>query len=229
MVDPREFASRIEFKSWTSVFRMFATAEKKGVPHNLVITVTPTFELLQVMAAFHATLRWLLSCWNLSAELVTAYRKENFEEVNSDDKNVRKIDGNERNIREVNGNNDNNEERNSNEKNIIAVNGNNENTRKVNGDDGNIWKVNNQRANFTKETCKAYHFEDERRNNFVGNTCNDENIKKVNTYEGKTEGVNQRITFRTAEQEYNHDGRKITQQNLNFKHDKDPQYPSDNV
>ena len=47
MVEPREFASRIEFESWTSVFRMFATAEKKGVPHNLVITVTPTFELLQ--------------------------------------------------------------------------------------------------------------------------------------------------------------------------------------
>ena len=29
MVDPREFASRIEFKSWTSVFRMFVTAEEK--------------------------------------------------------------------------------------------------------------------------------------------------------------------------------------------------------
>ena len=49
MVDPREYASRIEFKSWTSVFRMFATAEKKQVPHNLVITVTPTFELLYIV------------------------------------------------------------------------------------------------------------------------------------------------------------------------------------
>ena len=47
MVDPREFASIIEIKSWTSVFRMFVTAEKKGVPHNVVITATPTFELLQ--------------------------------------------------------------------------------------------------------------------------------------------------------------------------------------
>ena len=56
MVDPREFASRIEFKSWTSVFRMFATAEEKGVSRNLVITVTPTFELLQVMSVFHATM-----------------------------------------------------------------------------------------------------------------------------------------------------------------------------
>ena len=56
MVDPKEFASRIEFKSWTSVFRMFETAEKKRVPHNLVTTVTPTFELLQVMSVFHATI-----------------------------------------------------------------------------------------------------------------------------------------------------------------------------
>ena len=56
MVDPREFTSRIEFKSWTLVFSMFATAEKEGVPHNLVIPVTPTFESLQVTSAFHASM-----------------------------------------------------------------------------------------------------------------------------------------------------------------------------
>ena len=88
MVDPREFAQRIEFKSWTSVFRMFATAEEKGVPHDLVTTIIPTFESLQVMSAFHATMQWLLSCWDFSAELVTAYQGDNFEEINSNDKNA---------------------------------------------------------------------------------------------------------------------------------------------
>ena len=41
MVDPREFASIIEFKSWTSVFRMFVTAEKKGVPQECSYNSNP--------------------------------------------------------------------------------------------------------------------------------------------------------------------------------------------
>ena len=45
MVDPREFAQTIKFKSWASLFRMFTTAEKRGVSINLVATVTPTVEL----------------------------------------------------------------------------------------------------------------------------------------------------------------------------------------
>ena len=96
----------------------------------------------------------------------------------------------------------------SNDKNIKEVNSNDENIWKVNGNYENIGEVNNQRDNFTNQTCKASHFED-KRDNFISNTCNDENIESINTREGNTEGVNQRITFKTLEQTCDNNGQKL--------------------
>ena len=67
------------------------------------------------MSAFHATMRWLLSCWGLSADLVTAYRRNNFNEVNGNDENMEEVKGNDKNIGEVNGDDENIGEVNSNE------------------------------------------------------------------------------------------------------------------
>ena len=133
-----------------------------------------------------------------------------------------------RHVAKVNVNDKNTGEVNSNDKNIGEVNSNDENIWKVNGDDKNIKKVDNQRDKFANQTYKTNHFEDERRDNFVSNTCDDENIKAVNTCERNTEGVNQRITFKTAEQTCDHDGRKTNQHNLKSRLNKDPWYPSDN-
>ena len=118
---------------------MFNSDQDNNVhSHNLVMTVTPSIELLQVISAFHATMQWLLSCQNFSTELVTAYQGDNVEEINSNYKNAVKVNCNEWNLGEVNNNDDNIEEVNSNERNIVKVNGNDENTGKVNNDDKDI-------------------------------------------------------------------------------------------
>ena len=61
-------------------------------------------------------MHWLLSCWNLSADLVTVYQTENSKEVNIDDNNIQKVNNDDKNIGEVNIDDNNTEEVNSDNK-----------------------------------------------------------------------------------------------------------------
>ena len=150
------------------------------------------------MSAFHATMRWLLSCWDLSAEPVTAYRRNNCNEVNDGDDNIGEVNGDDENIGEVN----------SNEKNIVEVNGDYENIGKVNNE--NIGEVNEQR------------------DNFVTNTRDDANIEAVNSNDENIKTASKGITLKMSERTHSDDGRKVTPHILKFRFSADFRYPSDN-
>ena len=108
----------------------------------------------------------MLSCWDLSAETVTAYQRNNFNEVNGDNEHIEEVNGNDENIREVNGNDENIKEVNNDKKNTVEANGDDENIREVNIGDENIGEVNKRRDSFVNQTCEADHFEGKRRENF---------------------------------------------------------------
>jgi hypothetical protein len=82
------------------------------------------------MRTFYVTLRWLLSCWGLSTESVTAYQREKF---------VKKI---------------------RDEWNTEGVNGYTRNSEEANRYDDNINGVDNQRHNFAKETCNKWNIKE---------------------------------------------------------------------